>query len=161
RSSSACRAESAFESAIARPKMTTSHTVRITPPTAAAVRRSAPGPVPNHRRTRLRRAVWGASDDGDDAKADMLGRAGDADPWRVAIPGSVAGRSYGVKPARAAQPRRFERESGRHEGLRQALDCPSNRTDDRFVDPSSERVSRCGCTNHGGARRRWNGCWRI
>src|SRR3954462_12196331 len=122
---------------MARPKMTTSHMVRITPPTTTAVRRSAFGPFPNHLRNRQRRAVWGASGDGDDAKAEMAGTAGDADPGPVDIPRSVAVGSYAVKPRERYPSTASERGIGRREGLREALDCRPNRTDDRFVGRSS------------------------
>src|SRR3954468_11897871 len=118
---------------MARPKMTTSQTVRITPPTAAAVRRSAFGPFPNHRRNRQRRAVWGASDDGADAKAERAGTAGDADPGPVDIPSSVAVGSYAVKRMRSPPATVAERGIRRRAALHQALDCRPNRTDDRFV----------------------------
>src|SRR3954466_11845163 len=103
--------------------MTTSQAVRMTPPTPIAVRRSALGPFPNQRRNRPRRAVWGASDDGDDAKADMAGTAGDADPGPVDIPPSVAVHSYAVKPPPGRCFTHFDREDRRDEGLHQALDC--------------------------------------
>src|SRR3954470_17487222 len=103
---------------MARPKITTSQTVRITPPTAISVRRSAPGPFPNHLRNRARPAVWGASDDGGNATTEMAGMAGEADPGPVDIPISVAVDSYAVKPAGNHLEAATERGFRRSEALR-------------------------------------------